>query len=163
MPDDHDAIQDTFSVLVEQLGFLFVDPADEEDLELGDHTLLHASVSVSGQVNGTVAIAMPPSLCRELAANMLGEDDPDDIGEEQAQDALRELTNVVCGHLVTTLAGENIITEISPPSVKTLPPEDAQQMAQAPESLIFESEGEPLLLHFTLEVEGQAPSLGGSA
>lgn len=150
MSDNVQEIRMTFSGLIEQMAFLFVDPSDPDDLALDEGSLLASSVSVTGDVEGRVEVAMAEALCRELAANMLGEDDPDDITEEQAADSFRELANVVCGHLVTTIAGNDIICEISPPTVTRLAEDDARALADDPACMAFESEGEPVLLRYEL-------------
>ena len=74
------------------------------------------SVGFSGQVNGNVMLVAQEEVLPQLAANMLGlpEDGPE-ASPDQQQDALMELTNVICGNLLTEIWGPEAACTLSPP------------------------------------------------
>jgi chemotaxis protein CheX len=62
------------------------------------------TVRLRGTWNGVVALACPMELARQAAAIMFAVE-PGAITEEQARDALGELTNMVAGNLKSLLPG----------------------------------------------------------
>lgn len=101
---------------LEKLAFMFAFPEDEEGGGLIDSSIA-ATISFTGPFTGTLIIGISPRSLPELAANMLGVDDPDKTNQDQQHDALRETTNVICGNLLTGIAGEAAVFEIGLPEV----------------------------------------------
>ncbi len=75
-----------------------------------------ASVGFTGHASGSVMLAAWEEMLPQLAANMLGlgEGDPEASADQQ-QDALMELTNVICGNLLTEIWGPDAACTLSPP------------------------------------------------
>ena len=151
MAVDPHALSETIEELLERMAFLFLDPAEEDDFDDFDGPMSHARVAFSGEMQGSLDVYMADEKAAELAANMLGEDDADDIGEEERADALRELANVICGHAITVTGGEMVSCEISPPVVQ---PADDERVAAARDSediIVFNCDDTPLMVHFVVQ------------
>jgi CheY-specific phosphatase CheX len=99
--------------IFEDLGFMLPslaieNPADEE---------LEAAVTVDffGPVNGTMLLMLRGRVLSELTSNMLGEDGPPTL--LQQQDALREVANVICGNFLPQIGGVDAVFDIGPPKI----------------------------------------------
>ena len=95
-------------------------------------------------------VAFPPELCVEMAANLTGTE----AGGEPtavAEDALCEVVNVVCGHLVTALAGED--AEVIPGIAKVthMETEGWKPLLADPETSAFQAGGEVMLVRLSVE------------
>jgi CheY-specific phosphatase CheX len=77
---------------------------------------LHVSITFSGLSEGVVNLMAPDGLCRQLAANVLG-GELDEVTGEQAEDALKELANVVCGELIERLFGTDSVFHLTVPTL----------------------------------------------
>lgn len=74
-----------------------------------------AAVEFWGPISGKLEVAIYGNLVQIMAANMLGE-----TGfptEFQQRDALKELTNVLCGNMLPQLLGEEAVYKIDAPCV----------------------------------------------
>lgn len=93
----------------EQLGFLFPTPV----ADLPPATGRLATVRFHGAVTGRMELCVSDSLLPVLAANMLG------IAESPVHmlqdDALRELSNVVCGNVMPAVAGVEAVVHLDTP------------------------------------------------
>ncbi|MDD2237994.1 MAG: chemotaxis protein CheX, partial [Kiritimatiellae bacterium] len=106
---------------------------------------LHAEIEFSGPFSGRLSLVASPSFCSLLAANVLGME-PAELTVEHAEDALRELVNVICGELLVALAGKAVIFDLSAPVLKRISAADAQAVAVLPESLAVIVDEEPLII-----------------
>lgn len=150
---DRTAIQATFDEVLEKLAFMFVDVVHPEQIEAVEEPLLKGEMRFKGPMQGSIAILAPASLTLELASNILGLD-PEEIHLfPNGVDALGELLNVVCGHILTTIAGEEPVFELSVPETNTI---DAGQWADAlkdSNAFAFSVEGTPMILHVSVTGE----------
>ena len=69
----------------------------------------------SGPFGGGMELCLPAPALVELAVNMLGAKDGEELSPEQQHDALKELINVVCGNLLPILAGHTEEFNLRPP------------------------------------------------
>ena len=76
-----------------------------------------ASVRFTGPFSGELVLSVSPDALQALAPNMLGLDDETSATAEQQQDALKELTNVVCGNLLPAIGGPAAVFEVSAPAL----------------------------------------------
>ena len=85
-----------------------------------------------GVMQGSVGVVVLPEMCLEVAANMLGVDPDDEEAMDKGRDALKELLNITCGHLLTNIAGEEPVFDLTVPEVTELSAERWQELkAQA--------------------------------
>ncbi|MEN6370449.1 MAG: chemotaxis protein CheX [Armatimonadota bacterium] len=96
----------------EDMGFVFAMP----ELEEAHHTAPFegaAEVDFSGPFNGRLIISLYGQMMGELAANMMGEDEPPPV--QQQHDALGEIANVICGNVLPKVGGSREIFYIGAP------------------------------------------------
>lgn len=97
-----DAVLAVLAQVAEQMGFLTpTGPGDGPP-----PGALLAAVPYAGAGAGRVVVAAAPELAQALARNLLALDPDAAVAERDAQDALRELCNVVAGNLLPVVLGE---------------------------------------------------------
>ena len=126
---------------IEALALMFLIP--EEDAPEIPGPTEAAFVDFDGPFGGFLAVSVSQCLLLDLAANMLGEEDSSLCGIEQQYDALKELTNVICGNLLPALAGTEAVFNVGTPVVTgdDLAPPDIQRRTLIGESRLFLDEG----------------------
>ena len=102
--------------VLEQFAFMFCEPTTPDEMPEPSGDLLHASMQFNGPSTGKLDMMTPRSLAIELAANAMGIDE-DDEAAAGASDALRELLNIICGQMLTALAGDEPVFDITIPDV----------------------------------------------
>lgn len=91
--------------------------ADEDACALSSATQwMHGVISYRGPHSGTLECWTTPAFARGLAANMLGIDLSEEPAAGSADDALRELLNVLCGNLVTRRFGRDLVFDLGTPA-----------------------------------------------
>lgn len=98
------------------LAFVFSMPAEEEQVR---DVMKAAVVEFSGPFSGDFMAAVTVENLPAIAANMLGLEEEGGAPPTQVQqdDALKELTNVVCGNLLPAIAGTEVVFNIQAPVV----------------------------------------------
>lgn len=144
------AVARTFLEVAEQLAFMFGAPADKGRLPLAGTPLSGAAVAFTGDRNGSLALVLPAAAAAEIAANILGLEPGATEAAAAAQDALAELVNVVCGHVVGALAGSGADFRLQPPRSAPVTPDLLEAMLESDDWLGFLLEDRPLLLGLTL-------------
>ncbi len=109
-----------FTSVLEQLAFMFAEPPESESPDLGTAGIVQVSMSFHGPFHGTMDLTVPRSMCEELAANVLGLDPDDEMVTRSPFDALKELLNITCGNVLTTLAGDTPVFDLSIPATEQL-------------------------------------------
>ena len=140
--------------VLEQQAFMFGEPCAKEELETAADIFLHAHMEFSGPACGTVGIEAPAEVCAELAANMLGVDVDDSLAAEDAEDALRELLNVVCGQLLTTAYGAALVFDLSIPQMEKIDRVDWETQVDATATSTLLVDDEPFLVYLKLKEDG---------
>jgi len=97
------------------LAFMISDDPPERPLE--PQNWLYGEIHYRGPVSGTVGCWCTPQFAVQLAANLLGTDPDSPDASCAAEDALRELLNVVGGHVVTAWYGTSPVFTLSIPTV----------------------------------------------
>ncbi|MDP6699057.1 MAG: chemotaxis protein CheX, partial [Candidatus Latescibacteria bacterium] len=90
-------LEQVIAGVLQELAFMFADPADEDDAVAPNEECIKATIAFKGPVSGDLGLIFPRSLCFELIANILGLEQEDISEPSDAEDALKELLNVVCG------------------------------------------------------------------
>ncbi|HPO15431.1 MAG TPA: response regulator [Candidatus Hydrogenedentes bacterium] len=155
-PEDEKAkpeelLKKTFTHVLEQYAFLFGDPLEESGPPSEIGACLCATMEFVGPINGTLALAMPAMLCQELASNVLGLESDDAATEAAAADALKELLNITCGNLLTALAGDQVIFDLSVPEIQSFSNEQWQAWRAVSDTVAFTVEDELVLLRLELQ------------
>ena len=101
---------------LEKLVFMFASTYDpenstEEDPDIG------VNVSFTGPFSGTLGMKVSGEVLSEIAVNMLGVDDEDEITIEDQNDALKETINIICGNILPAIAGKQAVFNIATPEI----------------------------------------------
>ena len=80
------------------------------------YTGVMGSVSFTGKMVGTLYLNMPDRLAAEIASKLMG-NSPDDIGAEDVNDVVGELTNMVTGNLKSKMCDQGYACTLSIPTV----------------------------------------------
>lgn len=126
------AISQVVSETIEKLVFMFASPytpenSNEEDPDIG------VRVSFNGPFSGTLGMKVAGEVLSEIAVNMLGVDNEDEISPEDQNDALKETINVLCGNILPVIGGKQAVFNIGAPE---LIPEGEDMKVKSGEKLI---------------------------
>jgi hypothetical protein len=156
--DPRDVLKQVFVRVLEDYAFLFSDDIEEDVPPSTPGPYLMAGMCFGGPFDGRLVLATPASFAREVAANVLGLDTEDEQAGTSALDALKELLNITCGNLLTALAGEEPVFDLTVPEITPLD-DDAWTAALAAPDWIACLVGDwPVLLCLT--VGGERPENG---
>ncbi len=113
------ALEQASDLTFEQLAFMMPMPGEFAD-EVDDSPGGCAIVEFSGPFAGAVGLSLSGGVMAELAVNMLGLE-PGQTPEPAMQlDAMKELSNVICGNLLPVLAGDEAVFNVhAPQTVET--------------------------------------------
>ncbi len=136
----------------EKLAFMFGEVVDKEEVPQTATAYVRASMTFSGDMAGTIALTVPVEVCPEIAANVLGLDQDDELVAAQAIDALKEVLNVICGNVLTAIAGEKALFDLSVPTVSDLDPEAWTAVVKEPNTHVYLVDDSPVLVQLTCEV-----------
>ena len=114
MPESSQA-EEVIQQVLEQHAYLFGDPVPASQLPATLEDLIEVVVAFHGAFTGRMVLSCTRELSHELAANVLGMMEPDEIEDEDAEDALKELMNVLAGRLLAQLEAEPGLVQIGPP------------------------------------------------
>lgn len=146
-----EAVASTFVDVIEKLTFMFGEQAAMEDVAPGTEPWVEARMEFTGDLVGSLAVIVPQEMQPEIAANILG------LGSEALQqpevldDALREMLNVVCGHVIRAIAGPSCRFDLVTPVNTVLDDESLEELMDDPDSSAFMLDDEPLLMNLKLE------------
>lgn len=135
-----------FSDVLEQFAFMFADPPESESPALGED-LIVASMTFRGPFQGALTLAAPRSMGPVLAANVLGLDPDDELVSRAPFDALKELLNVTCGNVLTAIAGEEPVFDLTVPEIEERPAGDWGSLHAADNTIYYLVDDFPVLLH----------------
>jgi chemotaxis protein CheY-P-specific phosphatase CheC len=98
----------------EELSFLLPTPEIDEQ-QLNAPVEAAVSVDFEGPFSGKLLVKVYGGLLPIIAANMLGEEEVP--SRSQQYDALGEIANVICGHMLPGIAGSKDIFHVSSPRI----------------------------------------------
>jgi len=104
------------SETLERLAFLFTFADEERDTD-GPGPAVVGRVEFNGFFPGSLLVRVSDSGLQELAVNMLGLDDNEEISAEDKQDAFKEMLNVICGNALPAIAGNQVEFKIGSPEI----------------------------------------------
>jgi hypothetical protein len=145
------ALSDVVTETVEQFAFMLADPGAGPGANLPATEFRVAWMRIEAPGRLTVRMAAPLALCREFAANLLAVEG-DAVTDESAEDAMRELLNVVCGRLASSVYGDREVVELAPPDVSAMGPDAWEAFCRGAETQAFDVQGRPLAVSVTEEV-----------
>ena len=142
---------ETFSGVLEDLAFMFGDVVDTEELVPTANEYVRASMQFGGEMKGTLSIVVPSDMCREIAANILGMSEDDEFVVARSEDSMKEVLNVTCGHILTEMAGDKPVFNLSPPVIARIDAEEWTALLNDPITVSCLVDEEPVLLQLHIE------------
>lgn len=73
-------------------------------------------IGISGSIKGNIALSMPYDTARKIASAMMMGMEVAEI-DEISVSALGELTNMICGQAAIEFSLQNLVAEITPPTI----------------------------------------------
>ena len=145
------SVESTFIKVVEQLTFMFGEEVACDEIEVAPEPWVEARIDFTGDIAGTLVVVVPESLQPEIAANILGLDTEGLDTKEVLDDALGEVLNVVCGHVIMALAGDGANFELDPPIITELDRDTLDAYLADTDTTAYLLDDEPLLLSLKLK------------
>lgn len=148
MPEQNQQqIAEVLAEVLQNLAFMFADPATPDELPASLNDVLEARVSYRGSKQGTLTLLAPQALAGALAANVLGIEPDDPKAREGALDAVGELMNIAMGRLLTELEGCTAVFDLTPPEVQPVTSTERWgEMLHDPDVIAMRIEDSPVLL-----------------
>jgi CheY-specific phosphatase CheX len=137
-----------FVEVLETTAFLFAEPVDRHELEnLGHENFFITYITFSGDVNGNLFILLSRETAHQLAVNMMGLDDDEEVDNSYIEDAAMELANMVCGKVVTANFGKEKLYDISIPLINSGKEDIFDQIYNDENTIYFSIDGRPALVN----------------
>lgn len=96
---------DTVRRVFEEAAFVSADSPDDFDAGGQAFPRVASVIKFHGRFSGVLAMACPVNLVTTTAANIMGLDENDPAARENIDDSLGEVLNMICGNLLTEIAG----------------------------------------------------------
>ncbi len=144
------AVESTFLEVVEKLTFMFGEQTDKDAIDPEGEPWVEARMHFTGGQAGSLAVIVPQSLQPEIAANILGLDAEGLDTRAVLDDALREMLNVVCGHVLMALCGEAADFQLEAPTNEELDGDQMSALLAEDSTSAYLLDDEPVLLHLEL-------------
>jgi CheY-specific phosphatase CheX len=119
-----ESLAQTACEVLEETAFIFASPSN--DTPPSDNPLVVAQLTVTGEVRGSLILAVPPSVGAEIAANLLGVEPDDPLADSKAADAVGEILNIMAGALAAHCAIGSAGWRLGPPTTRIV--DDASQI-----------------------------------
>jgi len=148
--DQKELLSNVFCDALEKLAFMFGEPAERDDLSPTGNKYLTAGMTFTGDMSGEISITVVEEMCFEIAANILGINSDDEQALNLAIDSLKEVLNVTCGQVLTAIAGEKALINLSIPQVSELDASGWTETLNKTETIGFLLDDYPVLLSFSL-------------
>ena len=137
------------SDVLQRFAFMFAEAPENPD-QIWQGTYLHSTIAFRGPGSGTISLMAPEPLCTDSAANILGVMDTSDLTPDAGEDAIKELSNVICGEFVSILYGSKVIVDLTVPVLCRTDSSKWREMAADSRSFIRDVEGQPMLVSLIL-------------
>jgi CheY-specific phosphatase CheX len=98
------------ALIFEELGFL-MPQSDFCEPDTSDNP--GACISFKGSFNGRLTVSLSGEIFSMLSSNMLGQEEP--AARQMQEDALREITNVICGNALPAIYGLHEVFHLESP------------------------------------------------
>lgn len=130
-------LSEVVAEMLEQFAFLFGEPDEGDPVSVQPVEYLEATIGYRADgERGTLYIAAPKGLCREMAGNVLGLEG-EEIPADAPADALKELSNILIGLLTARALGVGVPCALDPPEARTVDAEEVRRLAGVGASVRF--------------------------
>jgi hypothetical protein len=140
-----------FASVFEDFAFMFVEDEPEEEPESGG-TCIQASIGFQSDAGkGFMEVIAPAEFCDELAENILGAEEEEELPADAGENALKEFLNVSCGYFLAEKFGTEAVFDLTLPETRTLPEQQCSTLFEAGGHVYFLVDESPMLARFVLE------------
>lgn len=146
-PDEKQIVISVMAEVLETMAFMFADPCESEEMPEEIPDAIKASMEFCGEEGfGAISLTVPALMCMELASNILGMEQDDPNSQSKAEDALKELLNVVTGRLATGVFGTKPVFTLSVPEVVIMDRDSWITFYKDPNTIKFSADSRLILL-----------------
>ncbi len=147
MKTEHkEILKKTACEVFEQYAFMFMDLTGDEPVECCSVDFIRSTMVFKGVRSGSLEIIVPTELAKNLAVNVLGIDDFDELEPGSTEDALKELLNTICGILLTEINGDEAVFDLSVPETSKINHKAWENLLETEDCLVINIEDEPVLI-----------------
>lgn len=139
-----------FTEVAEKMAFMFAEKVDQDEFPDAIEDPVETRISFVGPNKGVITLAVSKLMCPLLAANTLGMDENDDGAHEKGLDSLKELLNVICGNVLTEIAGDEPVFELSIPELHEIDDIEWQNLRKRSGALTFMLDDHPVILQLSM-------------
>lgn len=144
--EDRKILREVCFTVFEQLAFMFGDEIEDDELETDADIFLRASMEFKGAKQGSVELIVPQTISRLLACNILGLEEDQEIDQDTAVDALKELLNTITGRLMTSMFGEEDVVNLTIPQTEELDLATWESLVESNAYIAVTIEDTPILI-----------------
>ncbi|MBX2851221.1 MAG: chemotaxis protein CheX [Phycisphaeraceae bacterium] len=150
--DQSEIIEQVATEVLEQLAFMFADPATPDELPETITEAYVAQIGIRGAATGKLTVVAGHEICAELTANITGEE-ADEVSIESAVMAIGELTNVLCGQMLTQIAGTDPVFDLEPPAILDHPQDHWGALVNDPNAVALLVDDCPMVVLLELKMD----------
>ena len=145
-------IRDVFYDIIEKSAFMFGEEVEKDEVDVNYDKFARADMGFVGDAKGEISIMVPEAMCPEIAANFLGVDPEDEKVDEYSEDALKEILNVTCGHVLTAIKGERAVFDLTVPNIKRgIKLKEWEKLFRSEDSIVCMVDDYPVLIKFSIK------------
>jgi two-component system chemotaxis response regulator CheY len=147
--EHRELLEGVLGQVLQLFAMMYCEAQTSRDGDVPAGELIQATMPFSGGATGSLIVAAPLELCREMAANALGIDVEDERAGTRAGDAVGEFVNMSCGLIATNIDARDE-TKLSPPLVESIGADDWAALADSGATVRFTVEERPMLVSLSL-------------
>ena len=140
--------------VLEDSAFVFAMPMDEAPPELASWNAVGVRLKFQGHFSGYCELWAPFEVAKILSSNMLGMDDDCPDAQEMCFDALKESLNIICGNMLTEVAGEEPVFNLGTPTTLSRPEPLTEEGTSA--ETWFDADEHPILFRVHVDLSADA-------
>lgn len=137
--------------VLEEWGMMLTDQIDKDQAGFDpDERVYRAWIDVEGSVQGALSIFAQAEFICALTSNLLGLDPSTPPSDEECEDALREMGNVLAGNYFTEAYGEDVVFDLTNPTVSEVPFTELEKVGDRRVKYYFRADDAPVVVTFSI-------------
>ena len=132
--------------IFEDMAFMFAEPVDDNKIDSDSETFIRTKMSYTGANSGCIEIIISLELAKNLAMNMLGIDEPEELEPDSIIDATKELINTYSGNILTSVYNNEDVFDLTIPETSEINNAAWKSLLAGGEYLAVNIDGEPFLV-----------------
>lgn len=151
MTDNREVLSEVMIDVLEKLAFMFGDEVSKDELPQPEGDCVEASMNFTGHKSGRLGIIVPVEVAPVIAANVLGMDVEEDNVKDEDFDALKEVLNVICGNILTTLEGDEAVFDLTVPETQIISIQKWNELQKRSDMIAYIVDDNPTLMYFKFD------------